>query len=364
MNQIEQAELTFDFPVVAGRSKQYLEKELHAGRNDLYMVPVGDIEVLPNFNPRVRNEAFEEHVENLVALITANGFKRDKPLAAIVLLAEGQNKLFVYDGHCRLEATRRAISRGVQIEKLPVVVAPAGTTLEDLTASLVTSGFGKALTPFETGIVCKRLLGYGWTVAQIAEKFNFTTTYIEQLLTIMGAPLEVREMIQSGAVSVAVAGQALREHGDKVVQVLKGAEQTAKAAGKKRVTASHLPGKQFAKLVRQTAPQLYVASCQLVQDPGFGGLSAENREKILELVEMLKKADLELPANAQAGESEATGNNGVAEVGSGTVAQLEPEPQPESSEADEAAGSSSGSMRADFSMVGAASVEVRERLPE
>ena len=133
-----------------------------AKSRDLWQVPIEAIRVIPGFNVRVKNTSYDQHIEDLAESILREGFKPDKPLAGYVSQEDGVNVISVVDGHCRLEAVRIAISRGAEISRLPVVVSPPGTTMEDLTVSLVSSNSGKELTPYEISMVVRRLVRFGW----------------------------------------------------------------------------------------------------------------------------------------------------------------------------------------------------------
>ncbi len=93
-----------------------------------------------------------------------------------------------------------------------MVVKPNSSSLEDLTVSLVTSNGGKRLTPYELGMVAKRLEGFGWEPERIASRLLITEQYVEQLLMLMGAPLGLRQAVQAGHMSAANAVELLRKH--------------------------------------------------------------------------------------------------------------------------------------------------------
>lgn len=301
----ELPQTSFEFNAVQGSVKSYMS-EHHAGKNDLWMVDVGHVKTLEGFNPRIQSEDYESHIEHLKALILVNGFDKGKPLSAIILAKENQQELYVYDGHCRLEAVRRANAEGAEIKQLPVVIAPKGTSIQDLTVGLINTGTGRALTPLEKAVVCKRLIGYGWEVQKIAEHLSYTGNYVDQLLSALASPRQVRDMIQKGEVSLSVALTAVKQHGEKAEHVLKGTLEEAKRKGKTRATGGMLPGAKFKKAVRNAAPKLYEASCRLVGSDAFNALPDDIREIFLGVVDELSKSQLEL--------AEAKGLTAAAEV--------------------------------------------------
>lgn len=275
-NLVEAVEVEFNKTMVSGSTKATM-KQAGASSRDLWQVQVKDIRVIPGFNVRVKDEAYDQHIRNLANSIMENGYFQEKALGGYIAMEGDTSVIYIHDGHCRLAAVELAISEGAQIERLPVVVAPAGTSLEDLTVGLVQSNTGKPLSPFEVAVVCKRLTGYGWDAEKIAARLGITNIYVDSLLQIMGSPLEIREMIQSGKLSVNTALDAMRRYGSDVVAKLQEAEANANAGGKTRVTGQHLPGKRFESFVKRSGPKLYEAAQSVKNDPGFNSLSADTK---------------------------------------------------------------------------------------
>ena len=229
----------FDFNKLSAGNVKDAMKAAGAGSGDLWKVPVADIHVMPGFNVRLDNEETNTHIEGLAASILANGFYTDKPLAGYVASESGKDVIYISDGHCRLAAAKLAIERGAEIKLLPVVVSPRGTSQEDLLVRLVTTNSGRPLTPMETAEVCKRLIGYGLTEAEIAKRLSFTPKYVADLLALIAAPVAVRQAVSDGQVSATTAIKAVKEHGGEAGAVIGDAVATAKAAGKTRATSKH-----------------------------------------------------------------------------------------------------------------------------
>ncbi len=203
-----------------------------------YMVPPHELDVMADFNVRVRSTGqWEESVKALMDSIRANGFMSDKPIAVVADTDGEESRLWVVDGHTRLEAVLRLINEGVSIETVPVVVKPKSTNFEDMLVSLVTSNSGKPLSVYETSLVVKRLVGYGWAVPAIAEKLGYSTKQIDNMVVLSGAPAKIRNQVVAGKLSATEAVSLIRKHGGKAVEIAEAAEAEAKKAGKKKVTA-------------------------------------------------------------------------------------------------------------------------------
>lgn len=226
--------------LVAGNVKA-LMKAIGASSGDIWNVKPEHIRVIEGFNVRTDTPEYLAHVAAIKESIRVNGFMRDKPLAGFVSAEEGGlNILSVTEGGTRLRAVNELIDEGVVIDTVPMVVKPRGTSMEDLNIALITSNNGKDFTPYETGIVIKRLVDFGMAEKDIAKRLGFTTPYVQDLLSLVGAPKVIRDMVIAGQVSATTAIKELTEHGAKAVSRLKSGLEEAKAAGKEKVTAKHL----------------------------------------------------------------------------------------------------------------------------
>ena len=203
-----------------------------------HMVPVEKIKVIPGFNVRVESPDYIAHRDNLVAMLTANGYDPTKPIAGYV---GKDGDIFVTDGHTRLDAVtiyNEAAEAGDEIEAIPVVVHPKEVSLTDLTVALHTANSGRPLTPFELGIVVKRLLAEEGAVKKdIAARLGVTPRYLDDVLLLAGADKDVKQHVASGAVSSTMAIQLLRQDadtaGEKIAEAVKKAAGTGKKATKK-----------------------------------------------------------------------------------------------------------------------------------
>jgi len=276
----------FNATLVAGNVKAAM-RDANASSRDLWSVEVSALRILPDFNVRLHDTAWETHIRALANSMKVEGFYQDKPLAGFVAKEGESQVIYVTDGHCRYNAVMLANREGAEIIRVPVVVSAQGTSLEDLTVSLFKSNTGKPLTPYETGIVCKRLSRYGWSIEQISDRLDLTEFYVDGLLRLVGAPAEIRELVTSGQVSASMAIQALRGKGNKALEFLQAAVNKANQSGKQRATSKHLPGREFEKKARKAAPVMFSTLQSIKSDPAYQSLSAELRTSIDTLIEQI-----------------------------------------------------------------------------
>jgi len=286
---IDQAEFSTEVHLNPGSIKSAM-KSAEAGSRDLWQVPPSKLKVIENFNVRNKDEAYHAHIRWLADSMKVEGFYQDKPLAGYVAVEEGEQVIYVYDGHCRLEATNIAIKEGAEIQKVPVVVSQSGISMEDLAVVLVRGNGGKPLSPYEVGEVCKRLVRYGMEVPEIAKRLGFTETYVNSMLSLMASPLKLRQMVINGIVAASTAIEMIAKHGDKALAKLQEAQERANAAGKDRVTNKHIaPDHAFKKAIKKSAETMFTAINEVKADPAYEKLSPSIREKLEELLKGLNK---------------------------------------------------------------------------
>ena len=290
--------------IVQGSVKKAMG-DVGAKSRDLWQVPLADIRKLDGFNVRVRDEAYLAHLRSIANSIRTNGFWPSHPLEGYVANEGGSNVIYLTGGYTRFEATLIANSEGAEIPCLPMVIAPQGTSIEDLTIALIKGNEGKPLTPYECGVVCKRLINFGWDTQQIAARLDLSTVYIDGLLMLVAAPNEIRMMVQSGQVSATMAIQALRDYGSETIRHLETGLAKAKASGGHRVTSKHMPFAAFNKAVKSSAPVLFSSIRDITQDPGYSHLSGGLRTKIDELLSKL--TELEEQGKAETSTDEKSG---------------------------------------------------------
>lgn len=217
-----------------------------------YMMDPNALDELGDFNVRIRRtEEWEEQVLSLMDSIRENGFMADKPISVVADTGEdGKPKLWVVDGHTRLEAVARLTVEGVEIEKIPVVVKPKSTTFEDMLVHMVASNTGKPFTPYEMSIVVKRLQNYGWDDERIGKRLGISKQTVSNYTVLAGAPAKIRNKVVAGSLSASEAIKIIREHGAQAPAVVAAAAEQAAADGKKRIT-----GASVRKATGDTAPR-------------------------------------------------------------------------------------------------------------
>ena len=286
---LESVEAEFTTTLVPGSIKGAMQAG-GFGSRDLWQVEPSAIQVIEGLNPRVMNESYKAHIRNIADSIISNGYYQDQPLAGYIRKINGEQIISIYSGHTRLLAVNLAISEGKEIKRIPVTISMEGLSLEDITVALIRGNDGKTLTYFETAIVCKRLIGYGFTRAEITRRTGITEPQLKSRMTLLAAPLKIREFVANEKISASLAIEMITKHGEKALEKIEESLTAATTIGKTRVTKSQTEVGLFerAKFVKKSAPKLYEAAGAVRDDPGYAALSVETRELIEGLLAEIK----------------------------------------------------------------------------
>lgn len=264
---------------VAGSSKK-AGNAVRTGSGDLWKVPPSSIHVYPDFNPRVRDGAYEARVRWIADRIKAYGYDPKEPIKCFTVREGNADKFYVWDGHRRLEAALLAIEEGCELKQIPVIAVGSEAKIEDLSVGLVTAHDNEPLRPYEVAVVVARLVNFQWDMQKIAERLGFTTVYCEGLLALANAPLEIRTHVATGRIAARMAIQLMRERGSEAIELINDMVRRAQEAGKDRATAKHLPGAAVKKFRRTRADEMADTLRRLKSDRAYHAMNPELRERL------------------------------------------------------------------------------------
>lgn len=294
-------EVEFNTTLIAASIKGTM-KAAGAGSRDLWQVEPSKIHVIPGLNPRVMTEAYKAHIRALADSIKSEGYFQDQPLAGYTAMINGESSVCIYSGHSRLLAVALANSEGAEILRVPVTVSQEGLSMEDITVALIRGNGGKNLTYYESAVVCKRLVKYGFELEEISTRTGIALHLVKNRLSLMAAPLKLRELVANETVSATLAIEMISEHGDKALEKIEAAQLAASNSGKSRVTKMQTVDSSIferAKFVKKAAPKLYEAAGAVRDDPGYASLSVETRDLIESLLAQIRGKDADKIINAE-----------------------------------------------------------------
>lgn len=182
-------------------------KELAVGRGgDTYIFNPEDINEIQDYNVRDMNSAeTTAHIRSMADAIKAGGTSAFPPIT----IGQVDGKIYVYSGYCRRRAFILAKNEGAPIKG---ILAVANTQSdEDRTVDLLTSNNGLPLTPMEKAKAVKRLLMFSWTPAEVASRLGISISSVGNLIALLNAPTEIKQLVEDGRVSATTAIKEIRK---------------------------------------------------------------------------------------------------------------------------------------------------------
>lgn len=199
-------------------------------KRDFFMVDPRKLSVDPTYNVRDLTTAdAREGLDELKAMVRADGVQ-----VPLVVRLIGDD-LTIVQGHRRHTVVMELIAEGEDIKAIPAIAEAKGVNDADRTFDLLRSNSGQPLAPLEIAEVVKRLINYGWTEAQIAQRRGWRSTQtVTNYLSMLEMPEKVKEHVKNGHVSATLAREITKtKDGDEADQVIREQLEVRKANGKK-----------------------------------------------------------------------------------------------------------------------------------
>ncbi len=210
---------------------------MNTKRTDLFLIDPRNIVVEDGFNVRM-----DFDLEELKEQIKDRGVLN--PITVIPFRdADGQEKYRLVDGERRYKATMLAIGEGADIRFIKALKAPRDSSLEDLYVEQMMRNEGKRFTEYECAVMYKRFRDeFGYTQAEIAEKFHKSPAAISKCLSLLDLPEYLQRKVATGQMSVMAAREIVANYQSESdqVRIARAAIQTAREKGKKSVTSKQV----------------------------------------------------------------------------------------------------------------------------
>lgn len=278
-----------DDAIIQVKSKDLSKKYLGSRDANTLFVSLEDLRIYKGLNPRLPSAQWESHINELARSIAENGFWEFKPLYTFAAKNGKNNVLFIADGESRYRAALKARDElGADIDLIPVRLAPESMSIEEIIMQLAPANEARAFSPLEKGLLAQRMIAYRKTVPEIAVNLKCSTEYVHQLLQLAAAPSKVRQMVSDGAVPAAMAIEVMRgPEPEKAVENLQKAVANAKAQGKTKATAKHMPEYAKKRAVSSNSNGLHSVVQKLHTSESFLLLDEELRNEIAALLEKI-----------------------------------------------------------------------------
>lgn len=199
-------------------------------KRDFFMVDPRKLSIDPTYNVRdLTTPEAREGLDELKAMVRADGVQ-----IPLVVRMVGDD-LTIVQGHRRHTVVMELIAEGEDIKAIPALAERKGVNDADRTFDLLLSNSGQPLAPLEIAEVVKRLINYGWTEAQIAQRRGWKSTQtVTNYLSMLEMPEKMKEHVKNGHVSATLAREITKtKDGEEADQVIRQQLEVRKANGKK-----------------------------------------------------------------------------------------------------------------------------------
>lgn len=202
-------------------------------RSDTGMfISLDDIHVRQGFNKREDDERNRLADDDFFSFMMNGG-----AVPPLEVKARDEGGVWVIEGHRRRRIYERCRAAGKPVDRIHII--PFTGNDVQATARIMTSNNQLALSPVEqAGVVQELATTFNLSTAEISKLVHKSIPTVEKLLTLSIANHDVQQAVKAGAVSVEVAVDRVKEHGENAGNVLAQDQAKAAAAGKKKVTKS------------------------------------------------------------------------------------------------------------------------------
>lgn len=213
--------------------------ELKSTKNDIHLIIASEIIADEKLNERGKDNYGD--IDELVESIREHGVQN--PLHGYREKAEDGRMMFhVTHGFRRSRAIAKLLAEGIEIKVPCLTKKRSECSEEQIIIDHFTLNSGMPLSTLEKANSVKKLVAYGYEVAQLAKKLSMTETYINSLLLLSNAPIAVQKAVSSGKIAASMAIGILRENKDvnKAAEIVQKAITEANSHGKEKATTKDL----------------------------------------------------------------------------------------------------------------------------
>ena len=161
--------------------------------SNMLSIDYRNIVVIPGSNSRVDYGNIEELADSLVR----NGQKNPCRVKKL----RGEEKYILIDGFRRFKAIELANKDSIVIPKVKALSVPVDYTEEQKVMDQILCNDGKPLNNYEFGLVCVKLMKFGWNMSRIAKSVSRTKAHIENCIALTKLDEEVTDYIVRDEIS-------------------------------------------------------------------------------------------------------------------------------------------------------------------
>jgi len=177
-------------------------------RRDYYQIQPSRIIVKNGWNPRTDFSGEEELRDSIIE----NGV-----LVPLRVKRGADDSIILIDGERRLRAALRAIDEGYDIATVPCIFErPQVSDIEAMFVSLVTNQ-GKPLDPGEEAMAFQRLINWGQSKSEIAQRIGKSIGFVSQRLSLVDASPQIKAALSNRDVTINDAITIVKQSGGDIL---------------------------------------------------------------------------------------------------------------------------------------------------
>lgn len=243
-------------------------------------ISLDDIHVRDGFNKREDDERTRQADDDLFNYLMNGG-----SVPPLEVIARDEGGVWVVEGHRRRRCYARCAEAGKPVDRIHIMPF-SGNDVQRL-ARIMTSNNQLPLSAIEQAAVIQELHNaFNQSTSDIAKLVNKSVPTVEKLLALSMANHDIQQVVKAGEVSVEVAVERIKEHGERAGEVLEQDKAKAAAAGKKKVTKSFIAPEISVKKARRAIELLGLAQ---ISDDGVINLEGLALAEVLDIIEEQKR---------------------------------------------------------------------------
>lgn len=238
-------------------------------------ISLDDIHVREGFNIREDDERTRLANDDLFEYLMNGGV-----VPPLEVVARDEGGVYIVEGHRRHSAYRRCREAGKPVNRIHIMPFVGNDVQQK--ARIFTSASQLALSPLDQINGIRDFAAFNLTPAEIAKEIHKSVTWVEKLMALSIANHDVQMAVKSGAVSVDVAVDRVKEFGEKAGEVLQHDKAVAAAQGKTKVTRSSIAPELNVKSARRFVELMSMAN---ISDEGVFTLEGAALAEALAIVD-------------------------------------------------------------------------------
>lgn len=180
------------------------------------------VEIEKGFNPReavIGDLCYEQEPVKSMIVSIKQAFKEGRQVDMIKVVKR-KGKYLVRQGHTRFHGLKLAISEGANIPKLSVILIDYKNEIEEYLENL-DGNRSNGLNPVGQAHALAHAVSLGYSVEELAMRYQRSTTAIRNMLKILDMPLELQRLISLNLIKKTLAIEIMLKYSNDHKMVLK-----------------------------------------------------------------------------------------------------------------------------------------------